>query len=426
MTYTQALEYIHSRPRFSKAPGLQVMKNLLDKIGNPQQKLKFVHIAGTNGKGSVTVMTASILQQAGYKVGMTISPYVLDFRERFQINGEWISEAALTQITAEIKEYAEEMETNGQGAPNEFELVTAAALKWFAQENCDIVCMETGLGGRLDATNAVENTLVACITQIGFDHTEVLGDTLAKITAEKCGIIKPGCTVINYPAQQVGVTEQIARCCEQTENTLCTPELDDFAPIEHSGLSNYVNYGGYQAELQMLGAHQALNASVAVECALALWRDGFKIEDSHIEAGLAAAKLPARIEVISREPLVVLDGAHNLDGAKALAQTLQLAKMPKLTFIMGVLKDKSSMEMIKALAPYMAELYTVTPDNPRALAAEVLAEQAEPYCQDSVPYDDLSLAIEDAKDTAKHGIVICGSLYLAAQARKILLPDEIH
>ena len=214
MKYEEALAWVHSLPRLAQRPGVENEKRLLAKLGHPERALKFAHIAGTNGKGSTSVMLASILRSAGYKTGLTVSPYVLDFRERFQIDGAMIGEEALAAILTRVRAAAEALRADGWDSLVEFDAVTAAALLWFAQEQCDIVVLETGLGGRLDATNAVENTLVACITAIGMDHTELLGDTLDAIAREKCGIFKSRCAAVCYPDQPQEAMDAIVQCAK--------------------------------------------------------------------------------------------------------------------------------------------------------------------------------------------------------------------
>lgn len=434
MQYDEALAWVHALPRLAERPGVENTRTLLQKLGNPEKSLRFVHIAGTNGKGSTTVMLASILKAAGYKTGANISPYVLDFRERFLLNGEMISREALAQLLSEVRTAAE-----GQTSLVEFDVVTAAALLWFAREQCDIVCMEVGLGGRLDSTNAIENTLVACVTAIGKDHTELLGDTLAAIAAEKCGIFKNRCKVVCYPNQPPEAFAVIAAQAETAHCPLTVPELQDFYFYKAQPFENRINYGGYDLVVPFPGRHQAFNACVALEAALALCEpnpdnpahaNGYDISDKAIIDGIAAARFPARIEVLCRRPLVLLDGAHNPGGAQALADTLRTAGQRGLVGVMGVLEGKQPEEMLRTLAPYFSELYCVTPDSPRALPAQTLADLARESCHSCkqiAACDDVAQAVKRARRRAEEsgaGLVVCGSLYLAAQARKLLVPEK--
>ena len=422
MQYEEALAWVHSLPRLCSAPGPQNERALLQALGRPQDALKFVHVAGTNGKGSAVLMLASVLKAAGLRVGATVSPFVLDFRERFQLNGEMISREACAGILTQVRGALEQMPPAQREQIAEFDAVTAAALLWFAQQGCDIVCLETGLGGRLDATNAVDNTLVACIMAIGKDHTELLGHTYAGIAAEKCGIFKPGCSVVAYPAQPEEAMRQIEACAAAAHCPLCVPQLEDFHFYRGRPFENRVNYGGYDLEVPFAGRHQAYNAAVMVQAALALCEHGFDISDDAIMQGIAAARNPARLEVLQRRPLVILDGMHNPDGARALADVLRAGRVQGLTAVMGVLQGKGEAEMLRALSPHLARVYAVQPPSPRALPAGQLAAAARQVCGQVSVWQDVPLAVQDALRTCQGGVLICGSLYLAAQVRPMFLP----
>ena len=422
MQYEEALAWVHSLPRLCSAPGPQNERALLQALGRPQDALKFVHVAGTNGKGSAVLMLASVLKAAGLRVGATVSPFVLDFRERFQLNGEMISREACAGILTQVRGALEQMPPAQREQIAEFDAVTAAALLWFAQQGCDIVCLETGLGGRLDATNAVDNTLVACIMAIGKDHTELLGHTYAGIAAEKCGIFKPGCSVVAYPAQPEEAMRQIEDCAAAANCPLCVPQPEDFHFYRGRPFENRVNYGGYDLEVPFAGRHQAYNAAVVVQAALALCEHGFDISDDAIMQGIAAARNPARIEVLQRRPLVILDGMHNPDGARALADVLRAGRVQGLTAVMGVLQGKGEAEMLRALSPHLARVYAVQPSSPRALPAGQLAAAARQVCGQVSVWQDVPLAVQDALRTCQGGVLICGSLYLAAQVRPMFLP----
>lgn len=416
MNYTQAVEWIHARPRMQKKNGLQKMEALLKKLENPQDTLRFIHVAGTNGKGSTVTMCASILRQAGYKVGVNISPYVLEFRERFQINGEMISEEEFAELASVVRRASEALEE----PVLEFEAVTAVAFLYFAKNNCDIVCLETGLGGRLDSTNVIQKPLVACIMRIGLDHTEILGDTLEKIAAEKCGIIKEGGVVVSYPAQPPRAMQVINKKVKQMHGTLLLPDVDDVHFFKGSSFENRIDYGGYYINLPFLGKHQAYNASVVVETMLALEEFGFTISDDDIITGLEKATFPARIEIVSKDPLVILDGSHNEDSVQALAETLQLTGVKNLSLVFGGLKDKDIEEILCLLTPYVSRLYAVTVDSPRAMPAREIAEKANRYISQAFVKESIEEAIQEAKAQKNSGVLICGSLYLASQAREIL------
>ena len=429
MTTQQAMEALHALPRMGQgAPGLARMQNLCDHLGNPEKELQCIHIAGTNGKGSLAAMTSSILTAAGYKTGLTISPYVVDFRERFQIDGEMIPPRTLANLTEKVLDAIDAIEAEGGEKPVEFEAVTALAFLWFAREKCDLVVLETGLGGRCDATNVVPHKLVAAITKIGYDHMEVLGDTLDKIAAEKAGIIKEGTVVVNYPDQPAEAMGPILTAAAEAHTSIITPDKDDLTLLRGKRLENRIDYGGYRAALGLPGTHQANHAPMAVEIALALWREfGYDISDDAILQGLADARMPARIEVLRRHPLLLLDGCHNPDGAKMLAATLTRADFEEnLVGVLGVLADKDYKDMLSDLAPCFAKIYTVTPNCPRALSAEELQKEAR-FHTDAEAADSVADAIRKAVDYADEnnlaGVVVCGSLYLAAEARPLLLKE---
>lgn len=429
MTTQQAIEALHALPRMGRgAPGLARMQNLCDHLGNPEKELQCIHIAGTNGKGSLAAMTSSVLTAAGYKTGLTISPYVVDFRERFQIDGEMIPPRTLANLTEKVLDAIDAIEAEGGEKPVEFEAVTALAFLWFAREKCDLVVLETGLGGRCDATNVVPHKLVAAITKIGYDHMEVLGDTLDKIAAEKAGIIKEGTVVVNYPDQPAEAMGPILTAAAEAHTSIITPDKDDLTLLRGKRLENRIDYGGYRAALGLPGTHQANHAAMAVEIALALWREfGYDISDDAILQGLADARMPARIEVLRRHPLLLLDGCHNPDGAKMLAATLTRADFEEnLVGVLGVLADKDYKDMLSDLAPCFAKVYTVTPNCPRALSAEELQKEAR-FHTDAEAADSVADAIRKAVDYADEnnlaGVVVCGSLYLAAEARPLLLKE---
>ena len=429
MTTQQAIEALHALPRMGQgAPGLARMQNLCDHLGNTEKELQCIHIAGTNGKGSLAAMTSSILTAAGYKTGLTISPYVVDFRERFQIDGEMIPPRTLANLTEKVLDAIDAIEAEGGEKPVEFEAVTALAFLWFAREKCDLVVLETGLGGRCDATNVVPHKLVAAITKIGYDHMEVLGDTLDKIAAEKAGIIKEGTVVVNYPDQPAEAMGPILTAAAEAHTSIITPDKDDLTLLRGKRLENRIDYGGYRAALGLPGTHQANHAAMAVEIALALWREfGYDISDDAILQGLADARMPARIEVLRRHPLLLLDGCHNPDGAKMLAATLTRADFEEnLVGVLGVLADKDYKDMLSDLAPCFAKIYTVTPNCPRALSAEELQKEAR-FHTDAEAADSVADAIRKAVDYADEnnlaGVVVCGSLYLAAEARPLLLKE---
>lgn len=418
MTYSQALEQIHSQGRFSKTTGLHRIRRLLELLGNPQRGLRFVHVAGTNGKGSTTAMIAASLTAAGKKTGKFISPYVIEFRERIQIDGEYIPQDSLTGLLERILPFLRQTERELSDRVNEFELTTALALCWFAQEGCDIVVLEVGLGGRGDATNVIGCPLVSVISTIDFDHTQVLGDTLEQIAQEKCGIIKRGGVTVVNPSQPPEALEVIRRRCREEGNRLVQPSLEGLEVEELSLNSTRFVYEGQPWQLSLLGEYQLANgvAAIAVCRELGLSREA-------VAQGLARAFIPARMEVLSRQPLVLLDGAHNLSGARALAGALQKLGCGQVTAIAGILKEKDWQHVLETLLPCCRQVIALTPDSPRALPGEELAAWLQSRGCPAKAVSGCGEAYEQALAALEEGepLLIFGSLYLAADMRREIL-----
>lgn len=396
MNYCETLEYIHSLGNFGLPAGLDRIKNVLNKLGNPQNEFKSIHIAGTNGKGSVTAFVSNVFKEAGYKTGTFISPYIIDFRERIQINGEYISEADLTRYAQSVKQTGVEL--------TEFEFITALAFLYFKEQKIDVLVCETGLGGRFDATNALENKAVAVITKIGMDHTAVLGDTIEKIAEEKCGILR-SCPTVTTPFQDKRALEFIK---SKSQNLI----IPDISKLEQ-GENTYI-YKGEKFEISLLGDFQTENSLVAIET---VKNSGFDISQDIIYKGLKNTFFPARLEMISKKPLILLDGAHNPDGAVVLAKELsKFNKKP--TAIVGMMKDKNVKEVLREVLKHCDSAVCVTvPNNPRSMSGEELCEIASEFCNCSVA-DSLEMAIEKTKE---QNTVIFGSLYLASAIRPLLL-----
>lgn len=417
MEYTDALSYIHGLLRFGIRPGLERMEALLSSDGDPQEELKILHVAGTNGKGSTCAMLASVLQEAGYRVGLFTSPYVVDFRERIQINGGFIPEEEVARITAILRPIAEEKAAAGLG-PTEFEFITALAFHYFAEQHCDYVVLETGLGGRLDSTNVVKSPLVSVITNIAMDHTDILGDTVGEIAREKCGIIKPGCPVVAAPQIHAEVQKLISDCAMEQD---CSFTLCDAGQVEvlSSDLTgSRFAFRGEEYSLSLIGRHQICNAITAIE---ALASAKIPLPQGALAAGLRKANLPARLEVVSRRPLVLLDGAHNPDGMKALCRVME-PQAGAWTAIAGMMADKNYDRAMELLGPLCKSIITVTVEGyDRSLSGEALEKAAGFYCADVCTAADYTAALELAVDKSAGGpIVICGSFYLAGGIRQKL------
>ena len=421
MNYQESEAFIHSFHRFTKEPGLNGIRTLLSLLGEPQKKLRFIHIAGTNGKGSTTVMCASVLREAGYRTGMFVSPYVLTFRERIQVDGQMIPEEEIAKLCEKIQLAVEKMTQSGI-APAEFEVVTALGMLWFAKQNCDVVCLEVGLGGRLDATNVIDQSLVSVICAIGYDHTQILGDTLQKIAFEKCGILKPGGICVSYPQQDPEALAEIMAQCAQKENCLIIPNAKSVEICTESILGSRFYYHGLTFELPLAGRHQIYNFLTAFSAIEAVKLQGFAISDKNITDGIAKVVFPARMEQISVEPLVILDGAHNLQGCEALAKAMPLTPKKKVV-IMGMLRDKDWLHAAARIAQEAEMFFAVSPENPRALPAGELAAAVEGIAGKVKAFSTIESAVDAALPLLEEDAALfcCGSLYLASQARPVLM-----
>lgn len=416
MDYKEALEYINGTSWLGSRPGLERISDLLERLDNPQNALRFVHIAGTNGKGSISAMLAGVLKKAGFKTGLFTSPYLYLFNERMQINGHMIENGELASVVAEIKPHAEAMENH----PTEFELMTAAALLWFARENCDIVVLEVGLGGRLDATNIIPCPDCAVIANLGLDHTAILGSTLSEIAYEKAGIIKPGCHVVMY--QQYGEPYEVIReVCDERSAVLHVPDFGDIVPEFDSRDGQVFTYRGQSYAIPLLGRHQLFNAVTALEVIDVLRKLDYEIPDEAVEAGLYSVSWPARFEIIHDDPWFVVDGGHNPQCAAALAESIEnYFPDDKRVLLMGVLRDKNYSAIVDTLSPLFDSVITVTPETDRALSAQELAALFENKGKrvtvaDSIS-DGVKMALAQAEDT---GAIVCatGSLYICGEIR---------
>ena len=422
LTYDEALEYIHSTEKVKKSEGHLAMKRLLARFGDPQDTLKYVHIAGTNGKGSCAAMSANVLKAAGYKVGMNISPYVIEFRERIQLNGEFIPKEDLVLVTDKVKTERARMKEEEGLELTEFEKVTSIAMIWFRMEKCDVVVLEVGVGGLYDCTNIIKDNLVACIMNIDFDHTRRLGNTLAEIAAHKAGIIKPGCPVVRYPAMKQEALDVIKQTRKDKKSELIVPPMGKIR-MENTGfMKSRLSYGGMVVDQSFAGIHQSYNATVVIEAMRALRKQGYNITDEDIRKGIGSTVFPARIEVISESPLVILDGGHNIDGVSRLVKVLRENNIHDLTAVWASLRDKDPESIVKLISPYVKRLYTVPLHGNRALDSRILAEMAQRHIPESYAMEDVISAVDTARENMTDGgLLVFGSLYLAGDAREHLL-----
>ena len=415
----QAVAYIHSVCWKGSIPGLGRTQNLLDLMDNPQDQLKYVHIAGTNGKGSTAAMTASILQKAGYRVGLYTSPYIYRFNERMQINGEPISDKELTEITAWVKPLAQSMEES----PTEFELVSCIAFEYFKRNRCDIVVLEVGMGGALDSTNVIKAPEVAVITNIGLDHTEVLGSTVEEIARTKAGIFKTGADAVVYrgtPSVEA-VFEQV---CREKEISLTKADFESLELVYH-GLQGQVFHCGNRKDLQLplLGDHQLHNAAVVLSVADALIRRGWKITEENIRDGLRDTSWPGRFDVMRQDPLFIIDGGHNPQCIEALVKNIEDYLADKKVIVLtGVLADKDYADMYKPVMPLVAEFVCITPPNPRKLDSRLLARYLEEAGAKATACDTIEEGVRVAMEKAgTDGVVLSfGSLYSIGAIRDAL------
>ena len=419
MTLEDALSYIHRVDWRGSIPGLSRIDTLLGMLGHPERAVKYIHITGTNGKGSTCAMLAAILRQAGYKTGLYTSPYIFRFNERMQINGAPIPDAALCALAEEIQPLADGMADH----PTEFELVTAMALTWFAREKCDIVVCEVGMGGEFDATNVIPSPEAAVLTNIGLDHTAVLGDTVEQIAATKSGIIKPGCHAVLYPCAP-SVREVVAARCRAVDVPLNVVDFGAIQSVSDSLDGQVFHFGAYRSlPLPLLGAHQLRNAAVALTTVEVLRRRGWHISEDAVRRGLSSVTWPGRFQVVRRRPTVILDGGHNPQCMESLAAAIReyLPGQP-VTVLTGVLADKDFGQMYDALAPLAARFITVTPPNPRALDAGELAAFLRRYGKPVTACADIPQAVAQLlENTPPDGAAVCcGSLYLLGDVAQAL------
>lgn len=417
MTIEEALKFIHSVSWLGSRPGLERLRELLARLGNPEKRCRFVHIAGTNGKGSTAAMLAAVLTASGYTTGLYTSPYLWRFNERIQVDGVQIPDETLCEITEYVAPHALAM----ADSPTEFELVCAIAFEYFARQRCDFVVLEVGLGGRLDATNVIEAPDCAVLTNIGLDHTRELGNTVEKIAAEKAGIIKPGCTVIAY--EQKPSVMEVFRTAAQTAGAVYThADFSRLRPESDSREGQRFSYRDFaHLELPLLGRHQLKNAAVVLDTVAALRARGVVIPDAAVREGLKNTVWPARFEIVSRRPWFVVDGGHNPQCAETVADNLN-RYFPGMRHVLmlGVLADKDVAGLTDILNASADCYVTATPASPRALPAEQLAEHLEKYGKPVTACGSIPEAVAAAKRLAgDDGVACCvGSLYMAGEARE--------
>lgn len=417
MNYEEAMNFIQNTNKFGSVLGLDNIRELLERLGNPQDQLRVVHIAGTNGKGSTLAFLAGIFRESGYRAGRYVSPASFSYEERFRINEENISKKDLCFYMEKIKNVAEEMLKDGLSHPTMFEIETALSFLYFLDKKVDVVLLETGMGGRLDATNVVKKPIATVIASIGMDHMQFLGDTLEKIASEKAGIIKEGCPVISYDNTKE-VNEVIKNKAKQMHAKVTFVNSAGIRVLQESLNGESFSYRSSDGrwyekiEIPLLGRHQINNAALALET-LNVIKNYYCISDFQTEDGMRKTIWRGRIEILEREPMVICDGAHNPDGAKSLLSFLQNNfTNQRLIYIMGVLSDKDYEQMVQILAPAADKIYTVAPDNPRALSSRELCNCISKYHQNVEERQRLAECLSEVRQKAEKDdvIIICGTL----------------
>lgn len=429
MTYQEALAFIHGTYKFGSKLGLENIKTLLSFLGDPQKSLKFIHVAGTNGKGSTSAFIHSVLVEAGYRTGLYTSPFIETFNERMRVNHMLITEDELTRFTEQVKTQVDRMVAEGYQHPTEFEVVTAIAMLYYEAAACDLVVLEVGLGGRLDATNAIDTPLISVITPLDFDHTEYLGNTLHEIAFEKAGIIKQGGITVSYPQADEAMAV-IKRRASEEGNTLIVSDFDQMRIDDIAFGTLHFTYKNSQYTSSLFAPYQAENASVALDVITCLAAHyGFAISHEQVREGIRKAQWIGRLEIVSKSPFIIIDGAHNMHGIKGLVKSVErLGKDYRIIGVIGILKDKDVDGMLRLITPYLDGVITTKPDNPRAMSAEELSKHLE-----NVPliasYEKIADAVEKIYEIALHDTVptlylAFGSLYMIGEVRHVALMHQ--
>lgn len=428
MDYEKALSFIYSRKKIAKSSSLERIGALLSALSEPQKKLRFIHVLGTNGKGSVSAMAASCLTAAGYRTGKFTSPFVVNFRERIQVDSEYISESDFCRLTEKVREKSEQLPENLQ--PTFFEFILAVSLLYFCEQKCDLVVLEAGIGGQSDSTNIIPAPLVSIFTSVSLDHTALLGDTAEKIAENKAGAIKNGSVVISFPGENGGfdfvpqkesVCKILRRKSAEENCKIVFPDMKKLCVLEESMTKTVLKYEALTFSLKLPGEHQFANAACALECMKALRSLGWSIPDAALQKGMESAFLPARTEIVKKEPLVLIDGGHNEGAAKTLSKFIDRFLIGKsITLLAAFMKDKDYKTAIKILAPKCKNIVFTLCDEHRGESPRVLARCAENYCKNVFFEDDIDAALKKGEALLEpdSALIIAGSFYLASAVRK--------
>lgn len=422
MDYKEARVYLDNVAKYGSVLGLENMRELLRRLGNPQDELRFVHISGTNGKGSVLAYISTVLKEAGYRVGRYVSPTLFSYRERIQVNEEYIEKEPLARLATRVAEAAEAMAEEGRPHPTAFEIETCLAFLYFLEKKCDIVVLETGLGGLLDATNVIKTAELAVLASISLDHMGLLGNTLGEIAENKAGIIKPHMAVVTA-RQEPEAMEVIERACRERACSLAVADAGQACDIRYGYERQTFSYGGYrEIVISLGGVCQIGNAVLAVEAVKALVSLGWQVTEEQLRRGLEMARWRGRFSVIAKDPLFLIDGAHNRDAAKILRKSLELCFTNRRFFyIMGVFKDKEYEEIVKTTVPLSTHVITIeTPGNSRALPAGELLKVVRKYQPSAESADNILKAVQKSLEMAdKEDVIIAfGSLSFLGEVTK--------
>ncbi len=428
MTYEGAIEYLRGTLKYGSKLGLESIKYLLNLLGDPQKDLKVIHIAGTNGKGSTGAVINSILTEEGYRVGVFSSPYIEKINEMIRLNNYEIEDSDFAKVTERVKEKADSMVKEGREHPTEFEILTAMAFTYFKEKQVDFVLLEVGLGGRLDSTNVIESPLVSVFTSISLDHINILGNSLRDIAMEKAGIVKEDSIVVSYP-QKREVFEVIERECRNKNSKLyiANTENIDIKFCDERGTSFDIDILGEKYTdlmIGLLGEHQVMNATLSLTV-IKILIDYYNVKISldSIYEGMKNVKWKGRLEIVDKNPTLLIDGAHNLEGARALRRAVEkIFKYKRLIIVIGILGDKDVDGILNEIIPLGDMVIITEPNNPRALSIEDLGGKISSFGKDFFATKSIkeavakSLLISEKDDL----ILFCGSLYLIGDIKKEL------
>lgn len=420
MNYEEAREYLDQVSKGGSVLGLDNMRELLKRLGNPQDSLKFVHISGTNGKGSVLAYLSTVFKEAGYRTGRYISPTLFSYREKIQVNEKFIGREDLSRLTEKVKAAAEEMQNCAAGDPTIFEIETALAFLYFVEQKCDIVILETGLGGALDATNVITTPVMEIIASISMDHMEFLGDTLGKIAYQKAGIIKPDTSVVSA-MQQPEAMDVICNVCRERDCTFQTVDPEQIKDISYGYEGQSFSYKNWEnIKISLMGSYQIKNAALALEAINALRKLGYDLKDRAVYQGMKKAIWKGRFTLISKDPVILMDGAHNPAAAEELVRSLKLYYAgKKFYYIFGMFRDKDYAQVIRLTALMAEHIITVqTPGNPRALPAAELKEAVAEVNPSVEAAESLRMAVNQVMERIDSDsvVVIFGSLSFLGEA----------